>query len=65
MNSRSELGPNEMWQQDLVFDAEDREQPIVGRLYAEGDDTELRFVVLQPPLATPGADVQPPASAPG
>jgi hypothetical protein len=49
------MQPGQVWQQVVIFDAEDRDQPIVGRLYAEGSDTELRFVVLQSPVATPVA----------
>jgi len=41
------LVAHEGWEQDVVFDANDRTQPIVGRLYDDADD-ELRFVVLNP-----------------
>ena len=60
-----QLDPAQVWQQDVIFDAEQRDQPIVGRLYVQGNDTELRFVVLQSLAATPEAVVWPPALAPG
>jgi hypothetical protein len=44
-----DLQPQETWQTSVSFTEEERRQPIVGRLYEESSDTELRFVVLQPP----------------
>ena len=43
-----QLEPGQTWEQDVPFSEEDRRQPIVGRLYIQGEETELRFVVLQP-----------------
>ncbi len=37
------------WERDITLSDEARRQPIVGRLYDDASDTELRFVVLQPP----------------
>jgi hypothetical protein len=37
------------WETILPFTTEERERPIVARLYEDGGDQELRFVVLQPP----------------
>jgi hypothetical protein len=44
-----DLEPQQIWQTSVQFTEEQRRSPIVGRLYEESDDTELRFVVLQPP----------------
>jgi hypothetical protein len=44
------LGANEDWQTTISLTSEDRERPIVARLYGDPTDAELRFVVLQPPL---------------
>jgi hypothetical protein len=43
------LDPGEAWERVVSFTEEEREQPIVGRLYLNDIETELRFVVLQPP----------------
>ncbi len=42
------LDPEQAWEQHVVLSADDRRQPIVGRLYTDVSETELRFVVLQP-----------------
>jgi hypothetical protein len=43
-----ELRQGEQWQTELRVTAEQRAGPLVARLYAEGSENELRFVVLQP-----------------
>jgi hypothetical protein len=42
------VGPGETWETVLSFSQADRQRPIVARLYEQGQDVELRFVVLQP-----------------
>jgi hypothetical protein len=42
------LEPGEVWQRNLTFAEELREQPIVARLYEGSDRDEIRYVVLQP-----------------
>lgn len=43
-----ELAASEIWQETLELTAQQRELPIVARLYAGDSDVELRYVVLQP-----------------
>ena len=43
------LATGETWQQVVVLDEQDRERPVVARLYHGDDFSEIRFVVLQPP----------------
>lgn len=44
------LAPGETWETVVDFSAEERQRPIVGRLYEGGSQLEIRFVVLQPPV---------------
>jgi Protein of unknown function (DUF1616) len=44
------LAPGETWETVVDLTAEERQRPIVGRLYEGGSELELRFVVLQPPV---------------
>ena len=43
------LAPGETWQQVVALGEQDRERPVVARLYYGDDFSEIRFVVLQPP----------------
>jgi hypothetical protein len=42
------LAAGEVWERVLSFTEEQRERPIVARLYQEPEDAEIRLVVLQP-----------------
>lgn len=43
-----ELQPEQAWETLVDFAPQTRAQPIVARLYQAGNDTETRFVVLEP-----------------
>ena len=40
------LDPSQIWEQDLLFSEQQRQLPIVARLYEGGSNVESRFVVL-------------------
>jgi hypothetical protein len=42
------LEPLEVWERNVTFASELRDQPIVARLYEGSDPQEIRYVVLQP-----------------
>jgi len=43
-----DTAPGQEWVTDVVFPVAVRANPIVARLYYNGSDTEMRFVVLEP-----------------
>ncbi len=42
------LQADETWQSVVTLNAEERQRPVVARLFESGEELELRFVVLQP-----------------
>jgi hypothetical protein len=43
-----DLQPEQVWETLISFTPEVRARPVVARLYQDGSDTEMRYVVLQP-----------------